>query len=234
MKACVEKRGLSFFVIVNPHGFCEGLVMINVNSNTVSIDGLSEFEKKLKQLQTDSPGFERRLRGVIKKVLGEARANLRNDAATGLRMESDPRHAYKAVRFAVYKRIFGGQVNILDAKRGTATETSYRKPRKLRPGQRGGNRRPVSVESKDKYEGAARGFILRFLNAGTKVRYSGYGRNGRNDEEYESYILRTGGLGHRGQIAARNWFGPASQAELERVAGQMQQLIDKIINDEFV
>jgi hypothetical protein len=40
--------------------------------------------------------------------------------------------------------------------------------------------------------------------------------------------------GYRGAIAARNWFGNASLMELRTVASEMQQLIDKIIKDEFV
>jgi hypothetical protein len=40
--------------------------------------------------------------------------------------------------------------------------------------------------------------------------------------------------GNRGAIQARNWFGNASQKELQAVAGQMQILIDKIIKEEFV
>jgi hypothetical protein len=77
------------------------------DNGMVEITGLAEFEKKLAKMKTDSPGFEKRIRDVIRKVLGKARANLRKDAASGLQMKNDPRHAYKAVRYAVYKKIFG-------------------------------------------------------------------------------------------------------------------------------
>jgi hypothetical protein len=40
--------------------------------------------------------------------------------------------------------------------------------------------------------------------------------------------------GYRGAIAARNWFDNASLMELRNVAGEMQQLIDKVIKDEFI
>ncbi len=109
------------------------------DNSTITIEGLSELDAKLQKLKTDNPGFERRLRAVIRKVLGHARSNLRKDAASGLQMQSDPRHAYKAVRFAVYKRLFGGQVNILNTRKAGG-DTGYQPPRTLTPGQRGGNR----------------------------------------------------------------------------------------------
>jgi hypothetical protein len=40
--------------------------------------------------------------------------------------------------------------------------------------------------------------------------------------------------GNRGAIAPRNWFRGASLKELKDVTGEMQALIDKIINEEFV
>ena len=183
--------------------------------------GLSEFERKLQQLKTDNPGFEKRLRDVIRKVLGHARANLRKDAASGLQMQSDPRHAYKAVRFAVYKRLFGGQLNILQPRRA-GTKSLYEPPRKLRQHQRGGNRVLRGKRTTDlmSYEGSDRAFVLRFLNQGTTMREAG---------------TRGGKLhGSRGAIAARNWFRGASLQELQGVAGEMQTLIDKIIKDEFI
>ena len=204
-------------------------------NGTITITGLDELDKKIKQLSTDNPGFEKRLRGVIRKVLGEVRAALQKDAQSGLQMQSDPRKAYKAVRYAVYKRILGGQVNILQSRKASGHRSTYTPQRKGLP-KRGGNRRTRSerTEAIDSYEGSDRGFILRFLNAGTRVRYAGYGRNGKTEADYERFIANHDGRGNRGQIAPRNWFGPRSQAELERAAGRIQEIIDKVINDEFV
>jgi hypothetical protein len=142
-------------------------------------------------------------------------------AASGLQMQSDPRHAYKAVRFAVYKRLFGGQLNILQPRRA-GTKSLYEPPRKLRQHQRGGNRVLRGKRTTDlmSYEGSDRAFVLRFLNQGTTMRVAG---------------TRGGKLhGSRGAIAARNWFRGASLQELQGVAGEMQTLIDKIIKDEFI
>ena len=213
--------------------------MADIQNGTVTITGLSEFEEKLKKLKTDNPDFEKRLRGAIREILKEARNELSGDAQTGLQMQSDLRKAYKAVRYAVYKRILGGQVNIL-AKRKAGTPTNYRKPLKGLP-KRGGNRWGRSQRTKDieGYEGTDRGFILRFINAGTADRMI----TSYTDREGQRHTLRSGSTsniktratgGNRGSIAARNWFGSASHKELENASAQMQELIDKIIAQEFV
>ena len=202
-------------------------------AETITITGLSEFEAKLQKLKTDNPGFEKRLRAVIKKILGHARANLREYAASGLQMDSDPRHAYKAVRFAVYKRLFGGQVNILNSRRAGAA-TGYKPPRTLTPGQRGGNRRIRTSRNLDKYEGTDRGFILRWLNEGmtkTSPRVIAFTENSSRKVDKWNKHPNTG---NRGAIKARNWFRSASLQQLQAVSGEMQELIDKIINDEFM
>jgi len=202
------------------------------DNGTITIEGLSEFDAKLAKLKTDNPGFERRLRAVIRKILGHARANLRKEASSGLRMDSDPRHAYKAVRFAVYKRLLGGQVNILQSRKAGG-ETGYRPARTLTPGQRGGNRRVRKSRNLDVYEGVDRGFILRWLNGGmtkTNPRTINFTKNGNRQADKWNKHPNTG---NRGAIAARNWFRGASLNELQSVAGEMQALIDKIINEEF-
>lgn len=204
------------------------------DSGTITIDGLSEFEAKLQQLKTDNPGFEKRLRGVIRKVLGHARANLRSEAASGLRMDSDPRHAYKAVRFAVYKRLFGGQVNILNSRKAGGA-TGYSPARTLRPGQRGGNRRQRTSRNLDKYEGVDRGFVLRWLNDGmTKTNPRAIKSFTTNDRRKVDKWNKHPNTGNRGAIAARNWFKGASLRELQSVAGEMETILDRIIKEEFI
>ena len=209
--------------------------MATVEKNgAITIEGIDELNRKLEQMKTTDPTFEKRLRGAIRKVLGEVRAAMQKSAQTDLGMQSDPRKAYKAVRYAVYKRIFGGQVNILQAQRASGHRSSYEPPRKPMP-RRGGNRMVRSKRTQDlmSYEGADRGFILRFLNAGTEARYTG-GRNGRNEAERTRFIESHEGRGFRGSISARNWFGPRSHRELENAAGHIQAIIDKVINEEFV
>lgn len=207
------------------------------DNGTIEIEGLAEGVKKLKQMMSDDPGFRKRVNNVIRRVLMEARREVMQKA--GDEMDNDPRHAYKAVRSAVYKRILGGQLNILHKHRA-GTPTSYTPPRKGLPA-RGGNRWGRSERTKqlEGHEGTDRGFVLRFINAGTADRaiHSFTDRNGtRHDLRSGSVsILRTKSLGgNRGNISASNWFGNASHAALERVSGSMDEFIDRVINEEFM
>lgn len=201
-----------------------------IGMDGIVLEGFETLEKKLAALRTDSPGFEKRLRGVIRKVLGEVRSRLQQSAKEGLQMKSDPRHAYKSVRYAVYKKLLGGQVNILRPRKA-GSQSSFEQQRPSRQG-RGGNRRARTSRNLDVYEGKDRGFILRWLNAGT------------NDRNIKNFSVKEGrqvsqtnthpNTGYRGKIVARNWFGPRSQQELNNAAGKIQEIIDRIINDEFV
>lgn len=189
--------------------------MADIKNGIITIEGLDALEEKLKRMRTDDPTFEKRLRGAIRQIIMEARKELSDNAQTGLQMESDPRHAYRAVRSSVYKRLFGGQVNILSSRKA-GTGRLYEPQRTLDPSKRGGNRRPRGKRTEHlmSYQGKDRGFILRFLNAGTAERETRFG--------------------NRGAISARNWFGSASQQEMNMAADKLQVIIDRIINDEFV
>ena len=211
--------------------------MADIKNGAVTITGLEAFERKIEQLKTTNPGFEKRLRDVIRKVLKQARDELSKKAESGLGMKSDPRHAYKAVRYAVYKRIFGGQVNILQSRKAHSPN-SYEPQRKLREGQRGGNRRLRSKRT-DKvihYEGMDRGFILRFLNNGTQQRaierLIEYKRAGGGSKF--KWVSDASQYGNRGSIASRNWFGRVSLEEFQSISHAMQTIIDEVIKEEFI
>lgn len=164
---------------------------------------------RLERLLCSDQTFEKVVRSIISKELVKARSELAKDAKSAV--PNDPRQAYKAVRRGVYKRILGGQLNIL-AQKKAGTPHEYIKRRKLdrNPHQRGGNRMPRSERTKklDSYWGKDRGFILRFLNDGAD---------------------RTGNTPNRGRIAARNWFGGASQKEMEAASERIARLIDEEI-----
>ena len=211
--------------MVNPRSDCGGLLYMEGN---VQIDGLVKQRQELEQLMMSNPAMEKRVQGLIRKVLLEARRTISNKAKTDIK--ADPRQAYKAVKTAVYKRILGGSVSILNKKRAGATSL-YEPPRTLQPGQRGGNRRSRSMRTEQvmSYQGADRGFILRFLNQGTDDRAI-HSMGNRNLSRGGISILKTKSIGaNRGSITARNWFGNASHAELEKVAGNLDQIIDNII-----
>ncbi len=206
-------------------------------SKTIEIEGLDEQVKQLRRMMSEDPYFRRRVNAVIKTVLSEARREVTQHAQGA--MDSDPRHAYKAVRTAVYRRILGGNLNILQ-KRKAGAPTSYQKPRKGLP-KRGGNRwgRSERTRQLEGYEGADRGFILRFINAGTRDRsvlsYTDRGGTRHDLGSASSQDIKTHAYtAYRGNITARNWFGQASQKALMDVSDKMQTFIDQIINEEFI
>lgn len=192
--------------------------------DAITVTGIEQHLEALRRMQTDNPATKRALQAIIRRAIGEARRNVIKDAQDVLSTKpegasdnwvADPRHAYKAVRNSVYKQIFGGQINILSSrKRGAAT--SWVKPRKDRPANaRGGNRRPRSQRTMqlDSYEGADRGFILRFLNAGTVERQTRYGS--------------------RGSLTARHWFGVSSAYQMDAAATRVAEEIENLLQQEF-
>jgi hypothetical protein len=191
--------------------------MADING-AFEVDGLVKQKQELESLMMSNPEMEKRVQKLIRQVLLSARRMVSNDAK-GV-MKSDPCQAYKAVKSLVYKRILGGSVSILNRKNAKGGG-SYEPPRKLRQGQRGGNRVPRSQRTQQvmSYEGADRAFILRFLNAGTDVREAGT-RSGRMS-------------GNRGRIAPRNFFANSSHTAMQKAAEQLSTLIDEMIKKEI-
>lgn len=152
------------------------------------------------------PQMEQCMQTAIRYVLQHVRKDVMSAAASAL--QSDPRRAASAVRSSIYKRILGGQVNILRRKRaGSAGSVPDQQPR---PG-RGGNRikRSADTERMMGYQGPDRGFVLRFVNHGT--------------------VERTSRYGNRGSITGKNFFGPAAQTAIEEAAVLLQKEMDRII-----
>ncbi len=181
--------------------------------DAITVTGIEQYQEALKKLQTDYPATRKQLQAIIRRAIGEARKNIIKDARDVL--ENDPRNAYKAVRNSVYKQIFGGQVNILSS-RHRGSPTKWTKPKKERPeNARGGNRRQRSVRTMqlDSYEGADRGFILRFLNAGTADRETRYG--------------------NRGSLRARHWFGRSAAFQMDAAASRVAEEIENLLQQEF-
>lgn len=209
-------------------------------SDAFEVEGFVEQRKELDRLLMSNPAMEKKVQGLIRKVLAAVKKSLGQAARD--KMNSDPRHAYKAIRTAVYKRILGGNVNILNKRRASSAGGSYTPTRTLRSGQRGGNRKERSERTYrlESYEGSDRGFILRFLNAGTNDRYINFfpdsrrehvhrGSQGGNMKKYGKTI----NTGRRGRIAARNWFGSRSQQEMEAAANNLEKFIDALIQQEL-
>lgn len=199
---------------------------------TIEIKGLDERIKQLGGLATKNPEMRRRINEVIRAMLREVRKSLQANAQSGLQMEQDPRKAYKAIKMAVYRRMFGGNVSILSPRRAGSLRL-YEPPRKgtSDPKGRGGNRmkRSDRTTTMMSYQGGDRWMILQWLNNGTRARYSGSGRNGKTQADYDRFILRSGGRGFWGSIGARNWFGGASTSQLEKAAANIDKMIDNIV-----
>ena len=172
------------------------------------ITGMEGYARKLDKLKTSDPELAKMLQDAIRQAIKGVRSELSKNAKSGLKMESDPRMAVRAIRSSVYRRIFGGNVNILQGKRKKVTSDDL---------------------GKRQYFGAERGFVLRFLNQGTKERVVGFRNNKANAAKYEAYLKSGDRAGRRGKITARNWFGGASEAELKKMSETLDEYINRVI-----
>lgn len=160
---------------------------------------------------------------------------IRNDVTGGLKFANgDPRGTRGAVKRYVAGKYLGGVVSILDGKK-SGSKNSYEAPRKLRPGQRGGNRMLRSQRTDDMlhYGPDERGFILRFVNSGTNPRYAN-GRNvsGRNMRNF--FKLQEEGDYYRGSIAARNFMDRLGSPSMQKAIDNLSKMIDEEFNKLFI
>jgi hypothetical protein len=186
------------------------------NGAPVQVFGVEANLEVFGHIMTNDPQMAGMFRKFIRDVLKEARKKLSKDAKAY--MKSDPRRAAQAVRFSVYKSMFGGNLSILQKKRGSAgAKYELRRQRKIEqnPKMRGGNRRPRIDDGRnrlDYYYGADRGFALRFLGSGT--------------------VNRTSRFGNRGSIRNTNWFGHTAPWHMEDAANQVAEAINEYITQQ--
>lgn len=174
----------------------------------VEVRGADAWEQVFNRLLTDDPTMDREVRKLIGRAMRKARTMVSRDIDFDL--PNDPRQAAKAVKSLAYKRLFGGNVSILNRKKASSTRVTLMKERKLQPGQWGGNRRKRSKEPTeriDSYFGSDRGFILRFLNSGTGGRETRYGA--------------------RGHITGNNMFGRLAPTRVETAVDELSEEIVK-------
>lgn len=213
-------------------------------NHSFEVTGLAELSKKLDALLMKEPKMEKKIQHIIGRALRKAEKKMESYVDTSV-LKSDPRHAAKAIRYTVYRRILGGNLNILHGKqRGAATGYT---PERHPSSGRGGNRRPRSSRTirMEGYEGADRSFILRFQNSGARV---GGGNRSLGDfrtDEHRGKVNRgsqggnvnkygkTVNTGSRGRIAARNWFGSISDSYMQEVAATIEAEVDKAISEVF-
>lgn len=131
-------------------------------------------------------------------------------------MGADPRQAYKAVRATKYKRIFGGNINILTPRKGNMylmnPDSLYSRTR-----NRFRSARTINVQS---YAGASRSFVLRFIEGGTVKRTAGTKYSNR------------GGHGNRGMITAKHFMATA-QSQMATAPDRLGKQLEIIIEKQF-
>lgn len=175
----------------------------------------------------------------LRKVIAAEMKAARDSIVASIKFKNgDPRGAAHSVRRVIYKKILGGNINILDG-RNAKHGNSYEPPRKVYPGmkgKRGGNRRLRSLRTQDilTLNPSSRGFILRFVNSGTNPRYAN-GRNvtGGNRNMRNFFKLQEEGDYYRGSIAARNFFGTNGSREMDKALSNLSEIIEHEFNKLF-
>ena len=167
----------------------------------------------------------------FRELIFQELKRVRNDIAGGLKFANgDPRGTRGAVKRYIASKYLGGVVSILDGKR-TGSRNSYEAPRKLRPGQRGGNRMLRSQRTDDilHYGPDERSFVLRFINSGTNPRYAN-GRNGKWDKRGNNstfFKLQEQGDYYRGSIAPRNFMSTLGNPSMQRAIKNLSKMVDE-------
>lgn len=181
----------------------------------------SKLEEKFDRLMFTDRNFRNQVIKTMKKYIQKARNETSRDLKdiVGDDMEhshGDPRQAYKAVKFSIWKNALGGSVSIYNKRKAGNTRVNLRRDRKLdhNPHQRGGNRvkRDESTKASklDTYFGSDRSFILRWLDQGT-------------------IPDRSSKYGNRAGIAGRRFFYRIARYNLKKSAEQIEKEICEAI-----
>ena len=189
-------------------------VNVSRNSGDVEVSGFTENLETFGRIMTNDPQMASIFKKLIRNVLKDARKKLTQDVKNY--MKSDPRKAAQAIKFSVYKSMFGGNLSIL-RKRRSGAKYELRRTRKVdqNPKMRGGNRRKRVDDGRnrlDYYYGADRNFVLRFLASGTVERISRYGK--------------------RASIRQTDWFGHIAPWHMEEAASKVAEAINEYVRQQ--
>lgn len=181
----------------------------------------------LQALTVVNSEMSQRLRESIFNELKKVRDNISSSIHF---KNGDPRGTAKAVKRYIARKYMGGVVSILSSRQASGVRNTYEEPRKLRSGQRGGNRMLRSPRT-DYILGLApqdRGFILRMVNSGTHPRYAN-GRNGKwkNGNNRTFFKLQEDGTYYRGSISPRNFFAQEGHRQMEAAVQNLSKMIDE-------
>lgn len=186
-------------------------------------------QKVLEAALSTNPNTKKALQKLVREVVLEARRNVVNS----IKFENgDPRNTRQSVRTTVYRKILGGNINILNSKK-THGKNSYLTPKTSRGKKRGGNRMARSKRTQKilDYSPFDREFIMRFVDSGTKQRFVGF-RNAmkanhnrylQTKDRWDAGKTRTG---NRGAIAARGFFARYGERAMELAADRLAGLIE--------
>ena len=188
---------------------------------------ISNQEQNLRAAMSTDP----KMRKVIQQYIREALFEARREMMSNINFENgDPRQSARAIRTAVYQKVLGGNINILNGKKAHGSN-NYEPTRK--PSVRGGNRRKRSPRTQQimSYAPLDRGWILRLVNSGTKTRVIGFRNTLRsNRSRYDNTVTRIHSgdkyhTGNRGAIAPRSWFMQSAESSLGNAAQQISDMI---------
>ena len=73
-------------------------------NHSFEVTGLAELSKKLDALLMKDPKMEKKIQHIIGRALKKAEKSLEQYVDSSV-LKSDPRHAAKAIRYTVYRRI---------------------------------------------------------------------------------------------------------------------------------
>lgn len=186
------------------------------------------------KLQTfgGNPQLKKRIDEAIVDVLWEVRNRASNDVYSY--MKNDPRGTFNAVHHSVYRKVMGGNLNILTQRKALRME-------RIAPSTRGRSRKTEQMLS---YSGPDRGMILRWINKGTRNRYTvrmdGHPmyRNSVNERpKSRDYVFphKLGGRGGAAKVNTRtiNMFDKAIAPKMDEAEAKLNVMIDEIIDEMF-
>ena len=193
-----------------------------------------EDQRTLEAALSTNPKTKEALQGLVRKCILEAR---RQVAMSIKFANGDPRNTRQAIRSTVYRKVFGGNLNILDSKKKHG-KNAYQTPKTNRGNLRGGNRMARSPRTQQilDYAPFDREFIMRFVDSGTKQRFVGF-RNAQksNSRRYldtkQRWDAGGGRTGNRGAIAARGFFQRYGERALEIAADKLAALIESELSN---
>lgn len=172
------------------------------------------MRKQLENMSIDEIDRKATEKRIIETELKRVQQATRTAAKSAL--NGDKMQAYKGVRMVKYKRIQGGNINILERKAG-GIEIDSREYN--RQGKRYRSERSRLTAS---YWGASRSFVMRIVQHGTIMRKAG------------TRYSDKGGKGNRGRIIARDFMN-TTRSEMQVAADNIvRQLtfIDKLFMQE--